>query len=49
MRTMYCNPDNIADFTPVDVCIKAMIIGKLFVREIQILFIIFHSCMEACL
>lgn len=27
MRTMYCNPDNIADFTPVDVCIKAMIIG----------------------
>lgn len=26
-RTMYCNPDNIADFTPVDVCIKAMIIA----------------------
>ena len=26
-RTMYCDPDNIADFTPVDVCIKAMIIG----------------------
>ena len=24
-RTMYCDPDNIADFTPVDVCIKAMI------------------------
>jgi alcohol-forming fatty acyl-CoA reductase len=27
LRTMYCNPDNIADFTPVDVCIKAMIIA----------------------
>lgn len=26
-RTMYCNPNNIADFTPVDVCIKAMIIA----------------------
>lgn len=26
-RTMYCNPDNIADFTPVDICIKAMIIA----------------------
>lgn len=26
-RTMYCDPDNIADFTPVDICIKAMIIG----------------------
>lgn len=26
-RTMYCDPDNIADFTPVDVCIKAMIIA----------------------
>lgn len=26
-RTMYCNPDNVADFTPVDVCIKAMIVG----------------------
>lgn len=26
-RTMYCNPDNIADFTPVDVCIKAMIVA----------------------
>jgi fatty acyl-CoA reductase len=24
-RTMYCDPDNIADYTPVDVCIKAMI------------------------
>jgi alcohol-forming fatty acyl-CoA reductase len=24
---MYCNPDNFADFTPVDVCIKAMIIA----------------------
>lgn len=24
-RTMYCDPDNIADFTPVDVSIKAMI------------------------
>lgn len=27
MRSMYCNPDNIADFTPVDICIKAMIIA----------------------
>lgn len=27
IRTMYCNPNNIADFTPVDVCIKAMIIA----------------------
>lgn len=27
MRTLYCNPNNIADFTPVDVCIKAMIIA----------------------
>lgn len=27
MRTMYCDPDNIADFTPVDTCIKAMIIA----------------------
>ncbi|XP_055551587.1 putative fatty acyl-CoA reductase CG5065 [Wyeomyia smithii] len=26
-RTMYCDPDNIADFTPVDVCIKAMIVA----------------------
>lgn len=26
-RTMYCNPDNLTDFTPVDVCIKAMIIA----------------------
>lgn len=26
-RTMNCNPENIADFTPVDVCIKAMIIA----------------------
>ncbi|KAG5684738.1 hypothetical protein PVAND_013952 [Polypedilum vanderplanki] len=26
-RTMYCDPDNIADFTPVDVCVKAMIIS----------------------
>lgn len=26
-RTMYCDPDNVADFTPVDVCIKAMIVG----------------------
>lgn len=26
-RTMYCNPDNIADFTPVDVSIKAMIVA----------------------
>lgn len=26
-RTMYCNPDNVADFTPVDVCVKAMIIA----------------------
>lgn len=26
-RTMYCNPDNVADFTPVDVSIKAMIVG----------------------
>ena len=27
MRSMYCNPENIADFTPVDICIKAMIIA----------------------
>ncbi|XP_055587027.1 putative fatty acyl-CoA reductase CG5065 [Uranotaenia lowii] len=26
-RTMYCDPNNIADFTPVDVCIKAMIVA----------------------
>lgn len=26
-RTMYCDPNNVADFTPVDVCIKAMIIA----------------------
>lgn len=26
-RTMHCDPDNIADFTPVDICIKAMIIA----------------------
>ena len=26
-RTMYCDPKNIADFTPVDVCVKAMIIA----------------------
>lgn len=26
-RTMYCNPENIADFTPVDVSIKAMIVA----------------------
>uniref|UniRef100_A0A336M1N3 Fatty acyl-CoA reductase n=1 Tax=Culicoides sonorensis TaxID=179676 RepID=A0A336M1N3_CULSO len=26
-RTMYCNKDNIADFTPVDVSIKAMIVA----------------------
>lgn len=26
-RTMYANPDNVADFTPVDVAIKAMIVG----------------------
>jgi alcohol-forming fatty acyl-CoA reductase len=26
-RTMFCDPDNIADFTPVDICIKAMIIS----------------------
>ena len=26
-RTMYCDPDNIADYTPVDVCIKAMIVA----------------------
>jgi fatty acyl-CoA reductase len=26
-RTMYCDPENIADFTPVDVCAKSMIIG----------------------
>lgn len=26
-RTMYCDPNNVADFTPVDVCIKAMIVG----------------------
>lgn len=27
MRSMYCNPDNVADFTPVDICIKAMIVA----------------------
>ena len=27
IRTMYCDPNNIADYTPVDVCIKAMIIA----------------------
>lgn len=27
MRTMYCDPDNIADFTPVDVAIKGMIVA----------------------
>lgn len=26
-RTMYCDPNNVADFTPVDVCIKAMIVA----------------------
>lgn len=26
-RTMFCSPDNIADFTPVDICIKAQIIS----------------------
>lgn len=26
-RTMHCDPNNIADYTPVDVCIKAMIIA----------------------
>jgi fatty acyl-CoA reductase len=26
-RTMYCSPDNVADFTPVDVCIKSMIVA----------------------
>lgn len=26
-RTMHCDPNNIADFTPVDVCTKAMIIA----------------------
>jgi alcohol-forming fatty acyl-CoA reductase len=26
-RTLYCSPDNIADFIPVDVAIKAMIIA----------------------
>ena len=25
MRSMYCSPDSIADFTPVDICIKSMI------------------------
>ena len=27
VRTMHSNPDNRCDFTPVDVCVKAMIIG----------------------
>lgn len=26
-RTMHCDPDNVADYTPVDVCIKAIIIA----------------------
>ncbi|KXJ70568.1 hypothetical protein RP20_CCG023141 [Aedes albopictus] len=26
-RTMYCDPNNVADYTPVDVCIKAMIVA----------------------
>lgn len=27
VRTMLCDPNNRADFTPVDVCIKALIIA----------------------
>ncbi|XP_062537398.1 LOW QUALITY PROTEIN: putative fatty acyl-CoA reductase CG5065 [Armigeres subalbatus] len=26
-RTMYCDPNTVADYTPVDVCIKAMIVA----------------------
>ena len=26
-KTMYCDKDNIMDLTPVDVCVKAMIIA----------------------
>ncbi|XP_058820697.1 putative fatty acyl-CoA reductase CG5065 [Topomyia yanbarensis] len=26
-RTMYCDPNNVSDYTPVDVCIKAMIVA----------------------
>lgn len=27
VRTMYSNPDNRCDFTPVDLCVKGMIIA----------------------